>query len=219
MSNVTAMPNFIPAPIGRRRNNTPELRESLRKGTIADVRDKLAEHSRISAKTWVYVGKSLAETKELADQDGPKVFAGLFATSAKQAVETSRFPFSLQTAYKLIAVAETFAHWAKTDSLPASWRTLYELSRLPPDRLSAAIDSGEVHPMMTRAEAVKLSGKKKVAKKKAKKLSKKEAEEESYDTVKRWFSRFKEPKVQGVEILNLLNDLGWTLEQLQEIEH
>jgi hypothetical protein len=40
--------------------------------------------------------------------------------------------------------------------LPASWRTLYELSRFEPEQLTAAIEAGKVTAETTRAQAVAL---------------------------------------------------------------
>jgi len=207
MKNVVQMRT----PIGPR-ESTPELRASLRKASVQAVRDRLAEHSRISAKTWVYVGKELIGTKEAADQDGPAVFAGLFAKSAAERGEAKRYPFSLQTGYKLMAVATSFAQWAKVDCLPSSWRTLYELSRVSAARLRELIESGSVHPMTSRAEAIKLAGQ---TKKPAKKPT---TDERAYRTAKRLLLKIAEPDRRAVEFLNLMHDCGITLEQLQEIE-
>lgn len=204
------MKNVVPIRMGPR-ESTPEIRASLRKASVQAVRDRLAEHSRISAKTWIYVGKELIGTKEAADMDGPKVFAGLFAKSAAERGEALRYPFSLQTGYKLMAVATSFAQRAKVDCLPSAWGTLYELSRVPKERLAELIESGAVHPMMSRADAIKLTRKKKPAKKPT-------TDERAYRTAKRLLLKIAEPDRRAVEFLNLMHDCGITLEQLQEIE-
>src|SRR5262249_46376721 len=40
--------------------------------------------------------------------------------------------------------------------LPPSWRTLYELSRIEPEKLQEAIDDGLISPSMSRTEAIGL---------------------------------------------------------------
>jgi hypothetical protein len=143
--------------------------------------------------------------------DGRKVFASLFAKSAAERGEALRYPFSLQTGYKLMAVATSFAQWAKVDCLPSAWRTLYELSRVSPARLRELIESGSVHPMTSRAEAIKLTAKKKPAKKPT-------TDERAYRAARRLLLKIAEPDRRAVEFLNLMHDCGITLEQLQEIE-
>ena len=67
-------------------------------------------------------------------------------------------PFSRRTAAMLVAIAEhpvlAAAHHGAR--LPASWRTLYELSRFEPEQLTAAIEAGKVTTETTRAQAVAL---------------------------------------------------------------
>jgi len=69
-------------------------------------------------------------------------------------------PFGQRTAQMLMAIGR---HAVLSDPnhgsrLPSSWRTLYELSRVEPDRLLAAIESRRVHPEMHQFEARMLSG-------------------------------------------------------------
>ncbi len=74
--------------------------------------------------------------------------------------DVARYPFSLSAAYKLMAIAEC-GFWnsvPNVDQLPASWGTLNVLSRIAPVRISKLMESGAVHPMMTRAEASNLAG-------------------------------------------------------------
>jgi len=69
-------------------------------------------------------------------------------------------PFGEDTAERLmkVAVHPVLSDSARGRSLPQSWRTLYELSKLPHEQLEAAIASGEVRPEMTREHAVALRG-------------------------------------------------------------
>ncbi len=207
MTNVVQMR----MPLGPR-ESTPELRASLRKASVKAVRDRLAEHSRISAKTWVYVGKELLGMKEAADQDGPKVFAGLFAKNAVERVGALRYPFSLAMGRMLISIASSGINTVNSESVPSSWGTLYHLSRLPAEQLAELIGSGAVHPMMTRAEAIKLAGRKK--KSAAKPITYKRA----YGTAKQLLLKIKRPERRAIAFLNLMRDCGITIKQLQEIK-
>ena len=62
-------------------------------------------------------------------------------------------PFSQQTANKLMAVSEhpQLSNSAHGRDLPPSWTTLYELSRVEPDRLTAALNDGTITPDMRRS--------------------------------------------------------------------
>ena len=195
-------------PLGPR-ESTPELRSALRKASVTAVRERLAEHGRISAKTWIYIGKELAGTKEAADQDGPSVFAGLFAKSAAERAEALRYPFSLATGRMLMSIAGITI--GNSEQLPSSWRTLYELSRLPTDRLEQLTKSRAVHPMMTRGEAENLAGRKKQA-------AKASREDQAYRAAKAPLLKIKEPVRRARVILNLMHACGITIQQLREIE-
>lgn len=62
------------------------------------------------------------------------------------------------TARKFMSVAAhpALANQERVHDLPPSWGTLYELSRIPEDRLTAAIEAGQVRPDMARKEALAL---------------------------------------------------------------
>lgn len=63
-------------------------------------------------------------------------------------------PFGQSTANKLMAVASHrfLANWEHVPSLPPSWGTLYELSKLPEPVLEAALDNGRITPEMQRKD-------------------------------------------------------------------
>lgn len=93
------------------------------------------------------------------------VAAGADLVSAKAALRHGEFGdvvaglgMSMDTAQKLMAVArcEPIAKTAPVRLLPASYSTLYELSRLPDDVLAEALDGGLVGPATTRAEVQEL---------------------------------------------------------------
>lgn len=67
-------------------------------------------------------------------------------------------PFSRMTAYRLMAVAEDGRINGVTHGLhlPASWRMLYELSRLDDGTFYRLLEAGEISPDMTRQDAVRL---------------------------------------------------------------
>lgn len=70
-------------------------------------------------------------------------------------------PLTLRTAQRLMAISKNpvLSNTTHGSSLPPSWRTLYELSRLPVATLRKAITDGRVHPEMERASAEALRGK------------------------------------------------------------
>lgn len=75
-----------------------------------------------------------------------------------QAMIESDLAFGTSTAQMLMKIARN-PELAKTDHgrlLPPSWRTLYELSKLEPATLTAAIADGRVRPDMERKDAVVL---------------------------------------------------------------
>jgi hypothetical protein len=67
-------------------------------------------------------------------------------------------PFDRSTAnrLKIIAAHQVLANSAYTHTLPASWMTLYELSKLQPERLLLLIEDGTVNPRLQQKEAIAL---------------------------------------------------------------
>src|SRR5215831_6419128 len=66
--------------------------------------------------------------------------------------------FTPQTARKLIAIARhpIISNRAHGRDLPASWRTLYELTQLDDDVLRRALRDGRIHPNMERSAVMAL---------------------------------------------------------------
>jgi hypothetical protein len=64
-------------------------------------------------------------------------------------------PFTVNTAERLMAVARhpVLSNSAHVQSLPQSWGTLYELTKVPETDLAEAIAAGKVTPEMTRSQA------------------------------------------------------------------
>ena len=69
-----------------------------------------------------------------------------------------RLPFGRSTADKLVAIAEdaTLTNSEFIPKLPASWGTLYELTKLPEDEVSRLIASERINPDMTHADAAEI---------------------------------------------------------------
>jgi hypothetical protein len=92
------------------------------------------------------------------------VAAGQHLAEAKRAIPHGQWEswckeqvgISSETAVRLMALPrhEVIANPAHGQDLPPSWRTLYEVSRLDPPLLLAAIEAGDIHAEMERKEAI-----------------------------------------------------------------
>jgi hypothetical protein len=73
----------------------------------------------------------------------------------------NELPFGDRTAEMLIKVAENpvLSDSNHGSNLPASWRTLYELTKLPKDLLERKIESGEITPRTERKDVAAMRGK------------------------------------------------------------
>jgi N6-adenosine-specific RNA methylase IME4 len=71
-------------------------------------------------------------------------------------IASSELPFGASTARMLMKIASNpqLTKREYVHVLPPSWGTLYELTKLPAERLEAAISSGQVTPDMERKDAV-----------------------------------------------------------------
>jgi hypothetical protein len=78
--------------------------------------------------------------------------------SEYEAMLQEDLPFDRSTAnrLKIIAAHQVLANRAYTHTLPASWMTLYELSKLRPERLLLLIEDGTVNPGLQQKEAIAL---------------------------------------------------------------
>jgi hypothetical protein len=70
--------------------------------------------------------------------------------------------FSPQTARKIMSIAAhpVISNRAHVRDFPSSWGTLYELTKVPEQKLLAKISDGTINPKMERKQAVALLGKK-----------------------------------------------------------
>lgn len=118
----------------------------------------------------IETGKLLLDTR-----DGPKKLEhGQFMIMIER-----RLPFGIRTAQCLMNIAE---HSILTDAnhgshLPASWRTLYELTKVDHEVLEEKIKDGTVNRRMERKDAEALAKAYPKDKSKAKSVSKKEGKE------------------------------------------
>lgn len=99
------------------------------------------------------VGRQLIAAKEACEHGE---FLRLF--KGHQNAVCDPVPFSENTAERLMAVARNpvLSDSAHGQTLPMSWRTLYELTKLDDETLLAGIKAGEITPETTRAQAAAL---------------------------------------------------------------
>lgn len=96
------------------------------------------------------VGRQLIAAKEACEHgEFERMFKG-----SDNAV-SAPVPFGIHTADRLMAIAAkpAIADCAHAHTLPQSWATLYELTKLDDEQILAGIKSGEITPDMTRADA------------------------------------------------------------------
>src|SRR5258708_7915407 len=80
----------------------------------------------------------------------------LNAKAAGQNEAELKLPFSPQTARKLMAIARHPVICAHVRNLPASWGTLYELTKLPAETLEAKIKDGTITPALERKDVARI---------------------------------------------------------------
>lgn len=99
-----------------------------------------------AAETFVAVGRELIDAK-----------ASLPHGEFQAMIETD-LPFGPRTANRLMAIAEDrrIADRTHGSDLPASWRTLYELTRLDDDALAGAFEAGKITTDMARGDVRKI---------------------------------------------------------------
>ncbi len=73
---------------------------------------------------------------------------------------SQELPFGPRTAQRLMTIGsdERFANATHASHLPASWNTLYELSKLADAVFDRSVASGRIHPEMKRKDAIALQG-------------------------------------------------------------
>lgn len=122
----------------------------MKKATAEYWAPRINAEWRKSVEGILNVGRQLIAAKEACEHGE---FLRLFKGHEKAVRKP--VPFGERSAEMLIAIA---SNKVLTDpnhgsDIPASWRSLYELSRLDDEQIVAGIKAGEITPDMTRAEA------------------------------------------------------------------
>lgn len=107
-------------------------------------------HSK-TVESIIQTGRLLLEAKADCDH-------GEWGEITGETTGQSLLPFAWRTAQRYMDIARHsfLSNPTHGSDLPASWRTLYELSQLPPIDLEEDLKAGRIHPDMTRADAIAL---------------------------------------------------------------
>jgi hypothetical protein len=106
---------------------------------------KISDQWRNSVNAIIQVGSMLAQAKKAIS---PNDFAAMIAND---------LPFGERAAQMMVAVGQSERLANHGSALPASWRTLYELQRLPEKIFEKAVKDGRIHPDMERREVAALA--------------------------------------------------------------
>src|SRR6185437_8713855 len=111
--------------------------------TAATWAARITERWRSSVEAIIATGRLLIEAKDALAH-------GAFGVMCE-----TQLPFSASTAQRLMAVARyaRLSNPAHVQHLPASWGTLYELTKLSDDEFSSALAQNVIRPDMLRGEA------------------------------------------------------------------
>jgi len=114
---------------------------------------RISAEWRKSVEGILQVGRELVAAKAVCKQGE---YQRLFKGCPKAVADP--LPFGEDTAERLRKVAENpvLSDSAHGRSLPQSWRTLFELTKLEDEQILAGITSGEISPEMTRSQAAAL---------------------------------------------------------------
>lgn len=119
-----------------------------------DWADQINAATGAAVEKIVHIGRVLIAARVALRQHGAweKLFKG-----HKDAVERP-VPFTVDTARRYMAIARhpTLSNGTHGSHLPASWRTLYELTSLAPEVIESAIESGTLTPETQRAYVIML---------------------------------------------------------------
>lgn len=122
----------------------------VRHCSLQEWADQVNVHVEKAAASVIAAGRVLIDAK--ADKphgEWERLFAG-HPQAVKQPVR-----FTIGTAERLMVIArhQVLSKSAHAPTLPSSWMTLYELTKLPDATLTTALRDGRVHPGMERREA------------------------------------------------------------------
>jgi hypothetical protein len=111
--------------------------------------NRINAHGEQAVESIMAMGRDLIAAKK---QLGHGAWGQMFRDHP-QAVATP-LRFSVNTAQRLMAIANhaVLPKAAHGQLLPPSWRTLYDLTKVPDSTLQAALTDGRIHPGMERRE-------------------------------------------------------------------
>lgn len=114
--------------------------------TRSEFAERICSHWQDSVQNILEVGRDLTQAKNS------------LAHGEFEAMVKADLPFSEQTARKLRSIAsdERLSNRAHGRDLPASWTSLYELTKLDDEQWVSAMESGAIRPDMERKDITKL---------------------------------------------------------------
>jgi hypothetical protein len=121
--------------------------ESVEHGS--NRRDWKFHAERISA-AWGKQVASILETGQALIDAKDELEYGSFEAMVQQ-----KLPFEPRTARRLMAIAKCNLLRTHVSDLPASWGTLYELTRLPLEMLRAKLNDGTINPKTERKDVAR----------------------------------------------------------------
>ena len=109
--------------------------------------------SRLICAAWQKSTTAIIETGRLLIQAKDSLEHGQWLDMVR-----AELPFAERTAQRLMAIASNpvIANAAHVSLLPASWGTLYELTKLPSVELEAKINDGSINPRLERRDVTAL---------------------------------------------------------------
>ena len=131
-------------------NNSEYKDQELDSDKINHYKKSVVSNWNKSRDSIIEVGRILQEAKQLCHK-------GLLNTKSWLKLVEAELPFGKKTADRLIAISncEWITSGEYNDSLPVSWGTLYEISRLTKDRFVKGIKSNTIHSTCTRSDIEK----------------------------------------------------------------
>src|SRR5262249_58660743 len=144
------LPEFLK--VGNRTPLTPEQQERV-DAAMSRTSDTYWA-AQISA-SWQKCVTSIIETGKLLIEA-----KGQLGHGRLEAMSKTKLPFSPRTAQMLMCIAEhpVISNANHGSHLPPSWRTLYELTKIPDKMLLAKIADGTVRADLERKDVAKLKG-------------------------------------------------------------
>jgi hypothetical protein len=115
--------------------------------TRAQWADEIIASAQKTIESYLETGRLLIAAKEGPDKLPHGEFLAMIETD---------LPFGARTAQQLMTIARDQRIANHGSHLPTRWRTLFVLTRLPDDVFARGIESGEINPTITRADATRI---------------------------------------------------------------